>query len=495
MTMFVRISASAGLLIGLWLLRQLMQRQRLPPPPWRLPAAALILQLLGDPLASLLQPGAAQSLLLLLDGLVATYALLVLVSWGLLQLPPALGLTRTMPQILRDLLVLGAAALLTLLSLQQAGVNLVGLVTTSAVLTAVIGLAAQETLKDLFGGLSMQIGSAFAVGDWVDLGEQRGSVESITLMNTVLRNLEGAEIVIPNSKVAAAAARRYRPGQPVGHRFTVGLDSSHPPAQALHLLQQTLLNHPDVLAQPAPQVWISRYGESAVDYELLLFQREAGDRPQYQLRGELLEQIWYALQREGRSIPYPVLELRRSPTHDALDGVPDWSSSERRAEQLARNPLFAGLSPQELATLAALTRCLRFGPGETVVREGEAGDCLYQVLSGTVEVRKEGPGGSDASDREVARLATDAVFGEMTLCTDAPRNATVRALEETVLLEVERRDLVPLLEANPRLLDQLGALVSARQQELDRFSAAAASERSGWLVNRMRQLFAGLGVR
>jgi hypothetical protein len=260
-------------------------------------------------------------------------------------------------------------------------------------------------------------------------------------------------------------------------------------------LQQTLLNHPDVLAQPAPQVWISRYGESAVDYELLLFQREAGDRPQYQLRGELLEQIWYALQREGHSIPFPVLELRRSPARDALDGLPDWSRSERRAEQLARNPLFAGLSPQELATLAALTRCLRFGPGETVVREGEAGDCLYQVLSGTVEVRKEGPGGSDASDREVAQLATDAVFGEMTLCTDAPRNATVRALEETVLLEVERRDLVPLLEANPRLLEQLGALVSARQQELDRFSAAAASERSGWLVNRMRQLFAGLGVR
>jgi CRP-like cAMP-binding protein len=95
----------------------------------------------------------------------------------------------------------------------------------------------------------------------------------------------------------------------------------------------------------------------------------------------------------------------------------------------------------------------------------------------------------------VAQLATDAVFGEMTLCTDAPRNATVRALEETVLLEVERRDLVPLLEANPRLLEQLGTLVSARQQELDRFSAAAASQRSGWLVDTMRQLFAGLGVR
>jgi len=87
------------------------------------------------------------------------------------------------------------------------------------------------------------------------------------------------------------------------------------------------------------------------------------------------------------------------------------------------------------------------------------------------------------------------VFGEMTLCTDAPRNATVRALEDTVLLEVERRDLVPLLEANPHLLEQLGALVSARQQELERLSDAAASERTGWLVETMRQLFAGLGVR
>jgi hypothetical protein len=45
----------------------------------------------------------------------------------------------------------------------------------------------------------------------------------------------------------------------------------------------------------------------------------------------------------------------------------------------------------------------------------------------------------------VARLERNAVFGEMTLLTDEPRQATVRALEETVLLEVERCDLAPLL--------------------------------------------------
>ena len=62
-----------------------------------------------------------------------------------------------------------------------------------------------------------------------------------------------------------------------------------------------------------------------------------------------------------------------------------------------------------------------------------------------------------------------------------------------MLLEVERRDLVPLLDANPALLEQLGALVSARQRELQRLSDAAAAEQSSWLIARMRQLFAGLG--
>ena len=483
----------AALFLALVLARWLCIQRRLPPPPWRLPVAALVLQLLADPLAQLL-PGAARGLVGLLDGLAGSLAILVLLSWVLLQLPAALGLLRPIPQILRDLLNLAIGALLVVLSLQQAGVNLVGLVTTSAVLTAVIGLAAQETLRDLFGGLSMQIGAAFRVGDWVDLGGQRGRVESITLMNTVLSNLEGARLVVPNSQAAAAVVRRYRPSYPVGHRFSLGLEYSHPPAQAMRLLLEVLERHPQVLADPAPQVWISRYGESAVEYELLVFQAEAGDRQEYELRGALLEQIWYALNREDRRIPFPVLELRRH--HHAPMEADEQALllPQRRAELLAGNPLFANLSADELATLAPLSRCLRFGPGETVVREGEAGNCLYQVVSGRLEVSKQRPAGG-AANLEVAQLGPAAVFGEMTLCTDAPRQATVRTLEETLLLEVERRDLVPLLAANPALLEDLGNLVSERQRELDQLSDAAAAAQTSWLIERMRQLFTDLGVR
>ena len=480
-----------ALLAALLTLRALLKARDLPPPPWRLPAAAVALQWLAPPLAALL-PVASRQLVVLLDDLVGAYALLVMLSWGVLQLPPSLGIGRAMPQILRDLLTLAVAALLTVLTLQQARVNLLGLVTTSAVLTAVIGLAAQETLKDLFGGLSMQIGAAYRVGDWVDLGDHRGRVKSITLMNTVLSSLDGAERVIPNSQAAAASLRRFRPHDPVGNRFTLGLDYSHPPAQAMRLLLEVAKHHPDVLSEPEPRVWIQAYGDSAIQYELLVFQREAGDGPTWRLRGELLEQLWYALNREERRIPFPVLELRQH--HHAPPDPEEHTRNhpEWRATLLARNPLFANLSESERSTLAPLTRCLRFGPGETVVCEGEKGDCLYQVVSGSLEVSKQtAPGNPEAI--EVARLGPTAVFGEMTLCTDAPRNATVRTLTETVLLEVERSDLVPLLEANPGLLEQLGALVSTRQRELQRLSDAAAAEQTSWLIGRMRQLFAGLG--
>lgn len=485
--------AIAALLLALVLARWLCLHRRLPPPPWRLPVAALLLQGLGDPLATLL-PGAAHGLGGLLAGLASNLALLVLLSWLLLELPAALRLMRPMPQILRDLLNLAIGALVVVLGLQQAGVNLVGLVATSAVLTAVIGLAAQETLKDLFGGLSMQIGAAFRVGDWVDLGGQRGRVESITLMNTVLSTLEEARLVVPNSQAAAAVVRRYRPGSAVGHRFHVGLDYSHPPAQAMRLLLEVLERHPQVLVEPAPRVWISRYGDSAVEYELLVFQADAGDRQEYELRGALLQQIWYALNRENRRIPFPVVELRRHHHAPIEADEQALQQPQSRAELLAANPLFANLSASELATLAPLSRYLRFGPGETVVREGERGDCLYQVVSGRLEVCKQRRNGGTNS-LDIAQLGPAAVFGEMTLCTDAPRHATVRTLEETLLLEVERRDLAPLLVANPALLEHLGHLVSQRQRELDALSDAAAAAQTSWLIERMRQLFNELGVR
>jgi CRP-like cAMP-binding protein len=162
-------------------------------------------------------------------------------------------------------------------------------------------------------------------------------------------------------------------------------------------------------------------------------------------------------------------------------------NTDARARILASNPLFTHLSETEQRALAETTRCLHFAPGETVVKEGEAGDCLYQVISGRLEVVKSSPGSKNL-DLRVAILEPNSVFGEMTLCTDAPRHATVRTISESLLLEVERRDLTPLLENNPALLEQLGQLVSSRQAKLQELNEASTPVQTSTLIDKMRSL-------
>lgn len=486
-----RLLVALGLTAVLVVIRLLGNRhpRGLASPPIRLPLVAIPVWLLSGAVPIQLLPLELRPWWLTVTSLVIGYALILSGGWFFLDLPAALGLWGKPPKILRDLGLLALGAGLTVVVLQQqARINLVGLVTTSAVLTAVIGLAAQETLKDLFAGITLQLDTPFREGDWIELEGFRGYVVSLTLMNTLVRSVDGALQVLPNSKVAQEILRRYGPGDPVGNRFSIGLDYGLPPSQARQLLREVIRQHPTVLRDPESQVWVGSFDESWITYDLLIWQPFCGDAGRFQLRSELLEQFWYALHRAGHTVPYPVRELR--PKRPAPPGPEvELSSPEQRQRLLRSNHLFADLSEAQLGDLAALSVIRQFGPGETIVSEGEAGDSLYQLVRGQVEVLKASPEGPA---RSVARLNTGEIFGEMTLCLDAPRSATVRALGECLLLEVSRQALQPLLSADASLLERLAGLVAARRAQLDQMRRETSQLPDTQLFERMRQLFSSL---
>ena len=423
----------------------------------------------------------------LLLNLLLVYTALRLLAWLMFDCPEALGAWRGPSKILRDLGLLVITAVICVVVVQQhTKINVVGLLTTSAVLTVVIGLAAQETLKDMFAGISLQLDPPFREGDWIELGQARGTVNQLTLMNTHLSAMDGAQVVIANSTVALATLRRFRPSSAVGNRFSLGLDYGLPPSEALALLRKVLDLHPKVLSQPKAHAWVGAYDDSSITYEILAFQSEAGDGPCLELRSELLEQIWYALERIGQTVPFPVMELRhREGSGDV--GEHDFSKAGaiQRAAVLSKNPLLRSLNPTQLQQLSGVTRRLRYAQGEVIVREGDAGDALFQIISGRVEVLKED---LSQSPTPITWLVPGDVFGEMTMCVDEPRNATVRALEQTVLLEIKRSDLQPLIEADPGLLEAIATLVSERRSELDHFAKGRQEQRDN-LLRRMRQRF------
>jgi len=486
MAIISRILMALGLVALLLSLRLICRRARIAPIPIQLPSLAILVWLIISSLpAALVTPFSKpwlQSVLHLSQG----YAALQLITWTGLELPSFLPWWPRPAKILKDLAMLLIAGGFTMVVLQQqARINVVGLVTTSAILTAVIGLAAQESLKDFFAGIVLQVDSPFQEGDYIDVGDNiNGRVVSLTLMSTRVQHVHGALITLPNSRIWGTNIRRFSARGPIARETRFNLETSFPPERAIQLMLHLARQHPLVLKDPAPEAFVHAYADHAITYELEVWQEDPTDTGFDILRGQLLSQIWYALERRGLTLPYPIRELRSRALPESVDD-PAGVDQLTRLALLRDNVLFGHLSEDQLEQVAPLTRCLRFARGEAVVVEGDEGDTMFQVVSGALEVQKL----IDGKTKVVAKLGEGAIFGEMSVFNNEPRSATVRAHQECVLLEVERDDLRPLLEGNPQLLERLARLISERRAHLSNLNQERTEAQGNQLLQQMRQMF------
>ena len=479
---------------GVVLLLTLACRRRgLPLPPRTLPLLATVSTVTFHLVPLTLVPASSRLWLAIGVDLLLVLALIRLLLWLVLELPGGLEWWRPPPELLVQLLLVAGGALAAVLLVNRVGrLDVVGLVTTSAVLTAEVGLAIQEPLKDLIAGLELQLSDDLRLGDLVEIvgGQVRGRVESLSWRDTTLRTAKGVRVVLPNTQVTNGILRNLSFSGAVSDCFDVGLDYDFPPAAALALLERVVTNHPLVLQEPPAEVRVKAFADSAITYEVQVWFREPSDGVRLNLRSALLQQIWYALNREGRSIPFPVRELQRrrpDPVAEAL--VASLPPQEGRL-LLASHSLFADLPPADLDSLLTHSRPVLFTAGEAIVREGATGRSLYQVISGRVEVQKEVQPGHSI---HVAELGPGEVFGEMTLFQGAPRSATVRALEDSRLLRVDRAGVRELLERDPDLLERFAKLVNSRRRELESLGDEEQQREASNLLEAMRNLFFALG--
>jgi len=146
------------------------------------------------------------------------------------------------------------------------------------------------------------------------------------------------------------------------------------------------------------------------------------------------------------------------------------SAREDKAGLLARLPLFASLSPEQLAHVAELAVPRHWDVGEIVFREGDQGDTCYVVQSGRVRICRT-VGGRTIT---LAELRPGAMFGELAIFDGEVRSATVESLEDTAAVAILSRDLRRLLMQHPevavKMLSALTVRLRAANEQVTRQS-------------------------
>lgn len=423
--------------------------------------------------ASLLLVTARTALLVVTDSLI-----------GRAVLPPV-------PKIIADILQGLLYGVVALISLHGAGFEPGELLTTSALLTAVIGLALQDTLGNLFSGLAMQAAKPFEVDDWVQVDGNTaytGKILEIGWRATRMLTIDESEIVIPNGVLAKAVLRNFTKPTPVERRQVLfGVDYRHPPGRVRTAALDALRGLPGILAQPEPSVVTLDLADSGIQYALRYYiDQHAEGTP---IDATVRERLWYALQRRGLSFPFPQRDVHLY-THGPAERAADHAADvEARSIFLRFVPLFQGLPEPVVRELAERARTQHFGAHEAIVRQGEPGDDMYVLVRGTVSVR--------VGDAEVATLGREGYFGEASLLTGEPRGATVVALTEVELCEVGHEALQTVLRCHPELYDTLTAAMVERQLVRDaqlanasRPPAAQLEAHRRDLLKRIRSFFA-----
>jgi small-conductance mechanosensitive channel/CRP-like cAMP-binding protein len=362
------------------------------------------------------------------------------------------------PKLLKD--VIGAAYYIAALFAVVGFVfeqPVTGLLATSGVVAVVLGFALQNTLSDVFSGIALNMEHPYRQGDWIRLDNGfEGEVVEVNWRATHLRSRQESEIIQPNSGMATARTVNFHyPNKNYAFNIQVRLDFRVPPARAKATLKAAALACERVRRQPAPVARILSFEDSFVLYDMKIWTQDYAKHPDNV--DEVLTRVWEHLRWAGISFAFPQRNVHLYEKEER-----DEEKSLAVSELLEEIDLFASLQDGEKESLAGRMEKRHLRPGQKIVEQGEEGQSLYVVAEGLLEVRVRFR--EDGPEQKVAQLGPGDFFGEMSLLTGAPRSASVIALTEGVVYNIEKVHFEPILQARPFIAETLAALLGRRQE-------------------------------
>ena len=397
------------------------------------------------------------------------------------------------PSILEEILVVIAWFAWVMLQASAAGASFGEVLTTSAIATAVLAFALQDTLGNVLGGLALQWDHSLQIGDWIRVDDVEGKIVDIKWRAVSLETRNWETVVIPNSIMMRnqflvlgerqGEARRWR------RWVWFCVDYSTPPDKVIAWVEDTIriAEIPCVEDSPAPSCVFMEMDGSVGRYALRYWLSDfALDDPTDSL---VRQHIYAALNRHAVRIAMPKQHLYLTDKDDSYAERKQSEELDRRRRALGEIDLFAQLETDKLEQLAEKLEYRPYAEGDVVFSEGDEDHFLYVIVEGQAAEY------TGSSTTPALSLGQGSVFGVHGFMTGDPRSATVRAESEVKCYALGSTTVRDVLLNREDVVEEISVILAAHQAARDNAHAAAgkegATDDAHAILSRIRQ-FMGL---
>ncbi len=380
------------------------------------------------------------------------------------------------PRLLVDiarvvLLFVGTLAILSTIW----GLSITGTFAALGIGGLVFGLALQDTLASLMGGIAILSEKPFTVGDWIDIDGVEGKVTDINWRTVRIRNRQEDLIVVPN--IVFGNQMIINNSQPeLDHIEVISLGFSYndPPNTVRTMLTEVIAGTPNIVEDSPVDIRCTSYDDFSIGYEVYLRMESFDVMPM--VRSHFMTRIWYAAKRHEINIPFPIRTLH----HYDAGSMPEGESPElvqRRVRALTGSKIpesVAETLEAEQAASAAAERStdanhvLTFAAGELLQLEGGGSRGLGLILSGTAA-------GMNANN-EVVTLSDGEVFGEQAMLGTKPNLLTIRALTDVEAVVISGTAVDRIARSDIAFADEIQAIVQSRRAAVARIKPIDLTE-------------------
>jgi CRP-like cAMP-binding protein len=373
----------------------------------------------------------------------------------------------TLPRIAEDIFVIMAYIGWGMVRLRYAGLDLGSILATSAMITAVVAFAMQDTLGNILGGLALQLDNSIQIGDWIKVDDITGRVVDIRWRSTLVETRNWETVVFPNRQLMKNKflVLGRRTDQPVQLRrwiwFGVSLEVT--PTKVVNAVENAILQAEinNVAKMPTPNCVLMEIDKGYARYALRFWLTDlaADDGTD----GAIRWHVYTALKRAGiKLVEQNVQFIRENEKHDE---AAQQSELLLRVKTLKRVELFRQMTDDELHKLAARLTYSPFAKGNMITKQGETGKhWLFVIINGEADVYLEMPNGKK---RTLNILSNGDFFGEMSLMTGAPRVASVIAKTDMECYRLDKKAVEEILLERPSIADEMSHILVERREQLD----------------------------